>query len=86
LEKSLQKSIDIKLISSKDVYSDYVPFIKQREEISIFGSGSYKSILELIQYLDSFNALLKITDIKVFIEEKSITSFEIKISHYGVEL
>jgi hypothetical protein len=86
LKKSLKYHIDINLIEyeAKDV--SYVPHIKEREDIVILANASFKSIMQLVNYIDSINALLQIREISVGISDDDITNFKIKISHYGVEI
>ena len=86
LKNSLKYNIDIKTIQYKKENKSYVPHIEEREEIDIFGDGSFKNIMQLFQYIDSINALLQIKLIHIDISDEEITNFELKISHYGVEL
>ena len=86
LKNSLKYHIDINLIEyeTKDVL--YVPHIKEREDVVILANASFKSIMQLVDYIDSINALLQIREISVDISDDDTTSFKIKISHYGVEI
>jgi len=88
LKNSLKYHIDINLIEyeTKDVL--YVPHIKEREDVVILANASFKSIMQLVDYIDSINALLQIRDISVNISEDDniTTNFKLKISHYGVEI
>jgi len=88
LKNSLKYHVDINLIEyeAKDV--SYVPHIKEREYVVISGDAPFKSIVQLINYIDSINALLQIRDISVNISEDDniTTNFKLKISHYGVEI
>jgi len=86
LKNSLKYHVDINLIEyeAKDVL--YVPHIKEREDVVILANASFKSIMQLVNYIDSINALLQIREISVGISDDDITNFKIKISHYGVEI
>ena len=85
LRNSLKNNIDIHSISSQKLDKKGTTHIVEKEYITIIGSGSFKSIMALIQYIDSVNALLRIKNISVKLEE-GVTLFELSISHYGVEL
>ena len=85
LRNSLKNYIDIHNISSQAVDKKDKAHIVEKEHITIIGSGSFKSIMALIQYIDSVNALLRIKNISIKLEEDA-TIFELSISHYGVEL
>ena len=69
---------------TKDVL--YVSHIKEREEVVVLADASFKSIMQLVNYIDSINALLQIREISVDISDDDITNFKIRISHYGVEI
>ena len=86
LKNSLKYNIDIKIIQYKDKEIDYAAHIEEREQIEISGDGSFKNIMQLLQYIDSINALLELRGINIDISDDEITNFELKISHYGVEL
>ena len=85
LKSSLKNKIDISVIESTIQNKIYVPYIYVKESINVKGCGSFKSIMSLIQYIDSFKALLKIDAIVVEID-KDQTKFDLNISRYGVEL
>ena len=86
LKNSLKYDVDINMIKyeSKDVV--YAAHVKEREQIVILGEASFKNIMQLIQYIDSINALLQIREIDVDISEEDVTKFKLQISHYGVQL
>lgn len=85
LRNSLKNDVDIHNISSQNINKKGNTHVVEKEYITIVGSGSFKNIMALIQYIDSINALLRIKKISISIEENQ-TMFEITISHYGVEL
>jgi len=86
LKTSLKYHIDINLIEYEGKDVSYVPHIKEREDIVILANASFKSIMQLVNYIDSINALLQIREISVDISDDDITNFKIRISHYGVEI
>jgi len=85
LKNSLKNNIDIDVLSSQAINKKGQNRIVEKESINIIGSGSFKNIIALIQYIDSLHALLKIKKISIGLDENK-TIFELSISHYGVEL
>jgi len=85
LQKSIEKNIDIQFIDSKDKNIIFITHVLEKQAITVNGHGSFKNIISLIQYIDSFSALLRIKKISVDIEGDQ-TTFSLDISHYGVEL
>ena len=85
LKNSLKNSIDIELISSKNINKTEEIHIIEKEQIEISGSGSFKNIVSLIQYIDSLNALVRIKNISIYLDSEK-TNFDLNVSHYGVEL
>lgn len=85
LRNSLKNYIDIHNISSQNINKTDKAHVVEKEYITIIGSGSFKSIMALTQYIDSLNALLRIKNISIKLED-DLTIFELSISHYGVEL
>jgi tripartite-type tricarboxylate transporter receptor subunit TctC len=88
LKTSLKYHINIEVIQYKSKDVTYAAHIKEREYVVISGDAPFKSIVQLINYIDSINALLQIRDISVNISEDDniTTNFKLKISHYGVEI
>ncbi len=86
LKSSLSYGINIGYIESEKKHIAYSVHIVEKEQIAITGSGSFKSIMGLIQYIDSFKTLLRIKEITVDIDEEQNTNFTINILLYGVEL
>lgn len=85
LRNSLQNYIDIQNISSQNINKKDKAHVVEKEYITIVGSGSFKNVMALIQYIDSLNALLRVKNIAIKLEDDQ-TLFELSISHYGVEL
>jgi hypothetical protein len=86
LKNSIRESIDIDFLKTTKNVLDYAPHIVNQEQIVIEGSGSFRSILSLIQHIDYYNALLQVKEIKIYIDEEGATSFDLNISHYGVKI
>lgn len=85
LKNSLEHNINIKMIQTKDVLGKNDTYVIVKDSIKIIGSGSYKNIILLIQYIDALNALLRVEKISVKLDE-DMTNFELDLLHYGVEL
>ncbi len=85
LKKSIEKNIDINFVESKDKNIVFITHVLEKQAVTVNGSGSFKDIISLIQYIDSFSALLRIKHISIDIENGK-TTFTLNISHYGVEL
>jgi len=73
------------MIKTKDAIGKNDTYVIVKDSIKIIGSGSYKDIISLIQYIDSLNALLRVKRISVQLED-GVTNFELDLAHYGVEL
>ena len=85
LKKSLENNIDIEFVESKNKNLIFITHVLEKQSLTVKGNGSFKDIMSLIQYIDSFSALLRIKKISVGIESEK-TTFTLEISHYGVEL
>ncbi|MEA2099026.1 MAG: hypothetical protein U9P72_02750 [Campylobacterota bacterium] len=85
LKNSLEHNIDIKFVESKNKNVVFITHVLEKQSVTVNGSGSFKDIMSLIQYIDSFSALLRIKKISIDIEDDK-TVFSLNISHYGVEL
>ncbi len=85
LKSSLNYGINISLIESEKEHIDFNIHVVEKEKISIKGTGSFKSIMSLIQYIDSFKTLLRVKEITIGIDKAGDTSFVINILLYGVE-
>jgi Tfp pilus assembly protein PilO len=86
LKQSVKKSIDIDTIEYSDKNSLYEPHIYEKENIQIKGEASYKNILYLINKVDNINALLKIQEINIYVDENQTTNFDLNVSYFGVEI
>jgi len=85
LKSSLNYGINISLIETEKEHIGFSIHVIEKEKISIKGTGSFKSIMGLIQYIDSFKTLLRIKEITIGIDKNEDTSFIINILLYGVE-
>lgn len=86
LKTSLVNQINVKYITSVDVDEEIAPHINKKQEITIEGDGSFKSILSLLQYIDSLKTLIQLDNLKVTIDEDSRTLFTLKLSLYGASI
>ena len=85
LKNSVENDVVIESIKSEDKHIGFAVHIIEKEQIVIVGSGSFKGLMALVQYIDSLSGLLRIRIITIDIEAEK-TTFELSISHYGVEL
>lgn len=86
LKYSIQYSVDIHALKYESAKEKFMPHVYEKEHINIDGAASYKNIVNLIQHIDSLNALLRIKSMTIYVDENQTTSFDLNISHYGVEL
>lgn len=86
LKESLKNSLNVEYIVSTDTNLKFAPHISQRQEIEIQAKGSFKSILSLLQYIDSLQTLIQLKSLSVYIDEDSNTVCNIKLVQYGAKL
>lgn len=86
LKNSVAENIDINYIKSIEKNTKKGKHISLKEVFSVNGTGSFQGILNLVHHIDSMNAILNISGLKIYIDDKSNTAFDLNISHYGVEL
>lgn len=86
LKNSIAENIDINYIKSIEKNTKKGKHISLKEVFSVNGTGSFQGILNLVHHIDSMNAILNISGLKIYIDDKSNTAFDLNISHYGVEL
>jgi Tfp pilus assembly protein PilO len=86
LKQSLTQGITIDLIESLLVNMPYHDHLIEKTQINVKGDGSFKSIMGLLQYIDSLNVLMRTKMLTITINENNDTYFDLNISHYGAEL
>ncbi len=86
LKQSLNQGITIDLIESRLVDTPYHDHLVEKTQINVKGDGSFKSIMGLLQYIDSLNVLMRTKMLTISINENNDTYFDLNISHYGAEL
>ncbi len=86
LKQSVNHGITIDLIESEKKEHSYVPYIQEKSQIHVTGNGSFKSIIALMQYIDSLNVLMRTQSVIIGIDDNNATRFDMNLSHYGVEL
>lgn len=90
LDRVLKRSVDlglrIDLIESVDDNEEVSPLIEKKKSVHIEGEGQFPDIVKLVQYIESFNALLKVENIKVWLNEKGETLFSIELFSYGAKI
>jgi len=86
LKYSVKLGIRIDKIESIHLQNrDIGQYIKVGKVIKIEGVGNYGDIIKMLYYIDSFKALLNITDIKIWLDKGEL-KFTIIIVQYGIEL
>ncbi|MEA1982072.1 MAG: hypothetical protein U9N39_00895 [Campylobacterota bacterium] len=86
LKESLRESIDINYVSTIEKNERETSHVIKKEIFTINGSGSFNNIMNLVQHIDSLNALLKVSNFKIYIDEEDNTNFDLNVSNYGVNL
>lgn len=86
LKESIEKNLTINSLESLQQKAKSRKHIKLKEIFSIKGNGAFKNIMSLMQKIDSMNAILTLSHVKVFIDDTNSTAFDLNVSHYGVEL
>lgn len=91
LERILKESVDLgvaidKLTMDKTL-SPYEAQIDRRGSITIEGEADFRSVLKLLDFIESQEALLAVEHVKFTLEqERSMPAFVITITGYGIKL
>ncbi|WP_300364882.1 hypothetical protein [Hydrogenimonas sp.] len=90
LDRVLKRSVDlglrIDLIESVEINGEVMPLIEKKKAVHIEGEGRFADIVKLIQFIESFNALLKVEHMKIWLAETGETLFRIDLLSYGAKL
>ena len=88
LKESLSKNIKINHIkNSNENVAALSSLVQYKKSMNVDGQGSYKNILEFINYIENLDLLLKITQINLEeISDNSDVHFNLSINFYGVGL
>ena len=88
LKKSVSLNINIDKIILDDIRQKYTQQIEKRGAINIEGTASFSSVLKLLRFVESQEALIKIENVHFDLDKKDAShpDFVIKISGYGISL
>jgi len=87
LKNSVTLDVSIEKIILDDTVKDYKAQIKQRGTIHIEGSADFTSVLKLINFIESQEALLEVQEVHFSLRQKQkLPYFELKIRGYSIEL
>ncbi|PHR54927.1 MAG: hypothetical protein COA44_12060 [Arcobacter sp.] len=87
LKESVRLGINIQKVILDDTKEDYKAHIKYEGIIRIEGDASFRSVLKLLRFIESQEALIEIKSVHFGLEEESKTpSFVIMITGYGIRI
>jgi len=88
LKKSVSLNINIDKITLDNVRQQFTQQIEKRGSINIEGTASFNSVLKLLRFVESQEALIKIENVHFDLDKKdaNFPDFVIKISGYGISL
>ena len=86
LKQSIHNNVNVELINYTELNKLYKAKVFEKESIDIKARASFNDVMNLLQYIDSLNALFRVNKIEIYLDENQVTNFNLNISHYGVEL
>ena len=88
LKKSVSLNINVDKITLDNVRQQFTQQIEKRGSINIEGTASFNSVLKLLRFVESQEALIKIENVHFDLDKKdaNFPDFVIKISGYGISL
>jgi Tfp pilus assembly protein PilO len=90
LDRTLKRSVELGLrldrIETFDEEGQVTPLIEREKRVLIEGAGRFADIVRLVQFIESFNALLKVERFDVFLDEEGETRFRTEMISYGAKL
>lgn len=87
LKESVVLGINIDKITLDNTLSDYAPQIQKRGTIVIEGKAAFRSVLKLLRFIESQEALIEIVNVNFELGEKTTSpDFSISIAGYGINL
>jgi len=79
--------INIDNITLDNTQSDYAPQIQKRGTVLIEGKAAFYSVLKLLRFIESEEALIEISNADFNLDDKrSLPDFSILITGYGIKL
>ena len=90
LDRVLKRSVDLgvrlDVVETFDENGSVSPLIEKKKRVVMEGGGAFGDIVRLVHYIESFNALLKVTLLRVEADEKGGTLFHLELLSYGAKL
>ena len=87
MKESVVLGINIDKITLDNTLSDYTPQIQKRGTIVIEGKAAFRSVLKLLRFIESQEALIEIVNVNFDLGEKTTSpDFAISIAGYGINL
>lgn len=87
LKESVVLGINIDKITLDKTLSDYAPQIQKRGTIVIEGKAAFRSVLKLLRFIESQEALIEIVNVNFDLDEKTTSpDFSISVAGYGINL
>lgn len=87
LKESVVLGINIDKITLDNTLSDYAPQIQKRGTIVIEGKAAFRSVLKLLRFIESQEALIEIVNVNFELGKKTTSpDFSISIAGYGINL
>ncbi len=84
LKRSVELGVRIDSIENVENHKEVTPLIEKNEEIRVEGAGRFADILRLVQYIESFQALLKTRNLHIWLdEEEGEVRFAVLFDGYG---
>jgi len=88
LKQSVVLNINIDKITLDDAHEQYTQQIEKRGHITIEGTAAFKSVLKLLRFVESQEALIEVSNVHFDLdkEDSSLPGFVLKINGYGISL
>jgi hypothetical protein len=87
LKESVVLGINIDKITLDKTQSQYAPQIQKRGDVVIEGKAAFRSVLKLLRFIESQEALIAISNVNFVLGEKTASpDFSITITGYGINL
>jgi hypothetical protein len=87
LKESVELGVTIDRLTMDNMLSPYEAQIDRRGSIIIEGEADFRSVLKLLRFIESQEALLAVEHVKFTLDQKSsMPAFAITITGYGIKL
>ncbi|WP_457595933.1 type II secretion system protein GspM [Hydrogenimonas sp.] len=85
LKRSVELGVRIDRIETEATEGSVTPLIEKKCRVAIEGAGRFPDIVRLVDYLESFEALQKVTAFRVWLDEEGHTRFAATLLVYGAK-